>query len=136
MLNAASQTVEPLSIKMDHANTLPEYPVVIALKGVGASLAPQLIAEIGDATRFPHTGVLTVFSVVDRSKSDSNQHFQKSVRTTKKPSKFMKNTFSDHSFFAFITGRYENAFLPKKIQRELIPLPCFASDQHTAMVLL
>lgn len=113
MLNTASQTVESLSIKMDQAAMFPEYLVVIALKGVGTSLGPQLIAEIGDVTSSP-PGVLTIFSVVDRqSKSDSNQHVQKSVRTTIKLSKFTKNTFSDYSFFAFITDRYENAFLGK-----------------------
>ena len=53
MLNTASQTVESLSIKMDQAAMFPEYLVVIALKGVGTSLGPQLIAEIGDVTSPP-----------------------------------------------------------------------------------
>ena len=43
---------------MDHtAAKLPEYPIVMAMKGVGPSLGPQLIAEIGDVSRFTHKGV-------------------------------------------------------------------------------
>ena len=30
------------------ASKLPKYPVVMAMKGVGTSLGPQLMAEIGD----------------------------------------------------------------------------------------
>ena len=53
MLNTASQTVESLRLKMDQtASLLPEYPVVMAMNGVGPSLGPQLMAEIGDVTRF------------------------------------------------------------------------------------
>ena len=32
------------------------YPIVMAMKGVGASLGPQLMAEIGDVSRFTHKG--------------------------------------------------------------------------------
>ena len=43
MLNTASQTVEALRLKMDQtAATLPEYPVVMAMNGVGPSLGPSL----------------------------------------------------------------------------------------------
>lgn len=43
MLNTASQTVEALRLKMDQtAATLPEYPVVMAINGVGPSLGPSL----------------------------------------------------------------------------------------------
>lgn len=47
-LNTASQTVEQLRALMnDAASKLPEYPVVMAMKGAGKSLGPQLMAEIG-----------------------------------------------------------------------------------------
>ena len=43
MLNTASQTVESLRLKMDQtAATLPEYPVVMTMNGVGPSLGPSL----------------------------------------------------------------------------------------------
>ncbi len=60
MLNTTSETVETLRREMDEtASTLPEYPVVMAMNGVGPTLGPQLIAEIGDVTRFTHRGALT-----------------------------------------------------------------------------
>lgn len=63
MLNVASETVESLRQEMNKlASTLPEYPVVMAMNGVGASLGPQLIAEIGDVTRFTHREALTAFA--------------------------------------------------------------------------
>ena len=87
MLNTASETVEALRLKMDEtASSLPEYPVVMAMNGVGSTLGPQLMAEIGDVTRFTHRGALTAFAGVDPGRNDSGQHIQKSVRTSKKGS--------------------------------------------------
>lgn len=41
-LNSASKTVELLRIEMNRlAQQLPEYPVVMAMGGVGKSLAPS-----------------------------------------------------------------------------------------------
>ena len=63
MLDTASATVEALRRKMDElAATLPEYPVVMAMNGVGPTLGPQLMAEIGDVTRFTHREALTAFA--------------------------------------------------------------------------
>lgn len=93
MLNTASQTVEALRLKMDQtAATLPEYPVVMAMNGVGPSLGPQLMAEIGDVTRFTHREALTAFAGVDPGKNDSGKHNQKSVRTSKKGSPSLRKT--------------------------------------------
>ena len=87
MLNVSSETVESLRQEMNKlASTLPEYPVVMAMNGVGTSLGPQLIAAIGDVTRFTHREALTAFAGVDPGKNDSGQHIQKSVRTSKKGS--------------------------------------------------
>ena len=93
MLNTASETVESLRLKMNEtASGLPEYPVVMAMNGVGPSLGPQLMAEIGDVTRFTHRGALTAFAGVDPGKNDSGQHIQKSVPTTKKGSPYLRKT--------------------------------------------
>ena len=65
-LNNTSATVEALRALMNEtAAKLPEYPVVMQMKGVGPSLGPQLIAEIGDVSRFTHKGALTAFAGVD-----------------------------------------------------------------------
>ena len=94
MLNTASETVETLRREMDEtASTLPEYPVVMAMNGVGPTLGPQLIAEIGDVTRFTHREALTAFAGVDpRKAKDSGQYIQKSVSTTKKGSPSLRKT--------------------------------------------
>ena len=93
MLNLASVTVETLRTEMDKtASNLPEYPVVMAMNGVGSTLGPQLMAEIGDVTRFEKRGSLTAFGGVDPGKNDSGQHIQKSVHTSKKGSPHLRKT--------------------------------------------
>lgn len=51
------------------ASKLPEYPVVIILKGVGPSLGPQFMTEIGDVTRF-----ITAFANVDPGVNNSGDY--------------------------------------------------------------
>lgn len=93
MLNLASRTVETLRTEMDQkAATLPEYPVVMAMNGVGPTLGPQLMAEIGDVTRFEKRGSLTAFAGVDPGKNDSGKYSQKSVPTSKKGSPHLRKT--------------------------------------------
>jgi len=83
-LNAVSTTLERLKAEMRSlAAQLPEYPVVMAMRGVGDSLGPQLMAEIGDVTRFAHRGSITSFAGVDPGANQSGTHEAKSVRTFK-----------------------------------------------------
>lgn len=92
-LNSASQTVESLrSLMNETAAKLPEYPVVMEMKGVGPSLGPQLIAEIGDVTRFHSKGALTAFAGVDPGVNESGTYSQKSVPTSKRGSADLRKT--------------------------------------------
>ena len=92
-LNAASQTVEQLRILMNEtAAKLPEYPIVMAMKGVGPSLGPQLMAEIGDVARFTHKGAITAFAGVDPGVNDSGDYSQKSVHVSKHGSPALRKT--------------------------------------------
>lgn len=92
-LNTASSTVESLRILMNEtAAKLPEYPVVMAMKGVGASLGPQLMAEIGDVTRFTHKGAITAFAGVDPGVNESGSYEQKSVPSSKRGSAQLRKT--------------------------------------------
>ena len=92
-LNAVSAAVETLRVKMNEtASILPEYPVVMGMKGVGPSLGPQLIAEIGDVTRFEKRGSLIAFAGVDPGKDDSGNRNRKSVPTSKKGSPHLRKT--------------------------------------------
>ncbi|WP_270523086.1 IS110 family transposase [Sellimonas intestinalis] len=92
-LNSASSTVEELRTLMnDTASKLPEYPIVMAMNGVGPSLGPQLIAEIGDVTRFTHKGAITAFAGVDPGVNESGAFSQKSVPTSKRGSADLRKT--------------------------------------------
>jgi Transposase and inactivated derivatives len=92
-LNTVSKTVEELRTLMNEtAAQLPEYPVVMEMKGVGPSLGPQLIAEIGDVTRFTHRGAITAFAGVDPGVNESGTYAQKSVPTSKRGSSSLRKT--------------------------------------------
>lgn len=88
-LNSASSTVEELRTLMnDTASKLPEYPIVMEMNGVG----PQLMAEIGDVTRFTHKGAITAFAGVDPGVNESGTYSQKSVPTSKRGSADLRKT--------------------------------------------
>ncbi len=92
-LNAASRTVEQLrSLMNETASQLPEYPIVMMMKGVGPSLGPQLMAEIGDVTRFTHKGAITAFAGVDPGVNESGDYSQKSVHASKHGSPVLRKT--------------------------------------------
>ena len=83
-LNLVSKYVEELRRKMDElASSLPEYPTVRSMYGVGPSLGPQIIAEIGDISRFNHREALTAYAGVDPGKNDSGEVVHKSGHASK-----------------------------------------------------
>ena len=83
-LNAISKAVEELRAKMNElAMELPEYPAVIAMTGVGTTLGPQLIAEIGDISRFARRGSLTAYAGVDPGANQSGDKHRNSNKTSK-----------------------------------------------------
>lgn len=55
------------------AKTLPEYPIVRAMGGVGNVLAPKLIAEIGDVRRFHSGKALIAHAGIDAPPYQSGQ---------------------------------------------------------------
>lgn len=92
-LNSASTTVESLRTLMNEtASKLPEYPIIMAMKGVGHSLGPQLMAQIGDVSRFTHKGAITAFAGVDPGVNASGTYEQKSVPTSKRGSSSLRKT--------------------------------------------
>lgn len=92
-LNSISATIEKLRILMNEtASKLPEYQVVMQMKGVGTTLGPQLMAEIGDVTRFSHKGALTAFAGVDPGVNKSGSYIRKSVPTSKRGSSNLRKT--------------------------------------------
>ena len=90
-LLAGKTTLAALRAEMTRlAKQLPEYDTLRAMYGVGETTAVQLMAEIGDVTRFTHREALTAFAGVDPGKNDSGQHVQKSVKTSKKGSPYLR----------------------------------------------
>lgn len=100
ILNALSATVENLRAKMNKtASQLPEYPVVMEMEGVGPTLGPQLIAEIGDVTRFVKRGALTAFAGVDPRPNESGSYKAEEFSYDQEGiSKSAENTFSDYGW--------------------------------------
>ena len=83
-LNLASAHIEQLRREMNAlASTLPEYEVVMGMYGVGKTYGPQLIAEIGDVSRFTHREAITAFAGVDPGVEQSGQHNSKSNKASK-----------------------------------------------------
>jgi transposase len=66
------------------ASKLPEYETVINMFGVGPSLGPQLMAEIGDVRRFENRNSIIAFAGVDPGQNQSGTYEQKSVHTSKR----------------------------------------------------
>jgi Transposase and inactivated derivatives len=92
-LNAISRTVEVFRSEMLRlAEQLPEYPIVMKLYGVGESIGPQLMAEIGDVRRFSHKGALTAFAGVDPTPNQSGSYEAKSTPSSKRGSPDLRKT--------------------------------------------
>ena len=74
-LNAISASMERLKAEMQ--------ALAAQLHGVGDSLGPQLMAELGDVTRFTHRNAITAFAGVDPGADQSGTHEAKSTRVSK-----------------------------------------------------
>jgi len=73
-LKATSAALSELKKEMLRlAESLPEYSVVKEMFGVGPTLGPQLLAEIGDVRRFYSKKALVAFAGLDAPADDSGQ---------------------------------------------------------------
>ena len=71
-LRTTSTTLTALKREMlTLAAQLPEYPAVMGMFGVGPTLGPQLIAEIGDVRRFYSKKALVAYAGLDAPPNDS-----------------------------------------------------------------
>ena len=103
-LNLVSENVEHIRKTMNElASTLPEYDTVMNMYGVGPTFGPQLIAEIGDISRFQHREALTAYAGVDPGKNDSGQEVHNSSHASKcGPSRLR------HTLFQIMTTMLQN----------------------------
>lgn len=73
-LRATSAALAALKLEMQSlASSLPEYPVVMRMFGVGPALSPQLMTEIGDVRRFHSKKALVAFAGIDAPPYQSGQ---------------------------------------------------------------
>ncbi len=92
-LLSLSRMVEVLRAEMNRlAAQLPEYPVVMGMYGVGKSLGPQLMAEIGDIRRFAGKQSLVAFAGVDPMPNQSGTKESKSNKSSKRGSPYLRKS--------------------------------------------
>jgi transposase len=90
-LNSLLETVNTIQKEMTHlAELLPEYETVLSMYGVGKILAPQLIAEIGDVTRFHSKRALTAFAGLDSPPYQSGQFESRERKISKRGSPHLR----------------------------------------------
>ena len=92
-LTSISRSVETYRAEMERlASTLPEYPVVMAMYGVGKSFGPQLMAEIGDVRRFERKQSLVAFAGIDPMPNQSGDKNVRSNKSSKRGSPYLRRT--------------------------------------------
>ena len=92
-LNTVSRAVEVFRAQMNSlASQLPEYEAVMGMTGVGSSVGPQLMAEIGDLRRFEHQKSLVAFAGTDPGRNDSGAKESNSGRSSKRGSPYLRKT--------------------------------------------
>lgn len=81
-----SSLMSILSRMKELAKSLPEYPVVRSMGGVGEVLAPKLIAGIGDVRRLHSASALIAWAGIDPPPYDSGQFSGSKRKITKRGS--------------------------------------------------
>ena len=86
-LNAINETLAATHREMLRiATSLPEYEIIMAMRGVGEVLGPQLMAEIGDVRRFKHKRSLIAFAGIDAPPFQSGSFESNNRRISKRGS--------------------------------------------------
>lgn len=92
-LQTTSSALAALKQEMQSlAASLPEYPVVMEMFGVGPALGPQLMAEIGDVRRFHSKKALVAFAGIDAPPYQSGQMDVRSRSISKRGSAALRRT--------------------------------------------
>ena len=90
-LNSLCETIAVLKAEMNNlAAMLPEYETVLAMHAVGKSLAPQLIAEIGDIRCFQKRTSIARFAGIEPPDNQSGAYCQRSRHISKQGSPHLR----------------------------------------------
>lgn len=79
-----------LSQMRELAKQMPEYETVMSMKGVGESIGPRLIAEIGDPRRFHSAKALIAYAGIDAPPYQSGKFNGTERHMSKRGSKIMR----------------------------------------------
>lgn len=117
-LNCINETIASLAKEMNAlAASLPEYDVVLSFFGVGSILGSQLIAEIGDVSRFHNKKSLVGFAGLDAPPFQSGTFNSQSRKISKRGSGNLRKTLfqvmsvilqrapADNAVFQFINKK-------------------------------
>ena len=92
-LRATSAALAALKQEMQSlAASLPEYPVVMEMFGVGPTLGPQLIAEIGDVRRFKNKHSLIAYAGIDAPPYQSGAFHASERHISKRGNSYLRKT--------------------------------------------
>jgi transposase len=90
-LTSISRIVEIFRAEMLRlAQMMPEYEVVMGLYGVGPTIGPQLMGEIGDVRDFVNRKQLIAFAGIDPGSDQSGKHCSESESTSKRGSALLR----------------------------------------------
>ena len=93
VLKRVNETLSTILARMKElAKSLPEYPVVRAMGGVGETLAPRLMADIGDVRRFHSSKGLIAFAGIDAPPYQSGQFVGSERHISKRGSSAIRKT--------------------------------------------
>lgn len=117
-LNTICETIANLANEMNKlSSSLPEYAVVMSMFGVGQVLGSQLIAEIGDVSRFHNKKALVGFAGLDTPPFQSGTFNSQSRSISKRGSGNLRKTLfqimqvilqnapTDNSVFQFMNKK-------------------------------
>ncbi len=93
VLRRVDETLNTILTRMNEiAKSLPEYPVVRAMGGVGDVLAPRLIADIGDVRRFHSGKALIAYAGIDAPPYQSGSFIGTNRSISKRGSPLIRKT--------------------------------------------
>lgn len=93
VLRRVDETLNTILAQMQEiAKTLPEYPVVRSMGGVGDVLASKLIADIGDVRRFHNGKALIAYAGIDAPPYQSGQFIGTNRKISKRGSSAIRKT--------------------------------------------
>ena len=89
-LQNVDTTIANILAKMKElSKTLKEYDTILAMPGVGEVLAPRIIAEIGDISRFHSASALVAFAGLDAPPFQSGNFISTNRSITKRESSLL-----------------------------------------------